>query len=80
MLILRSLVDETISEFTRQTDQLGTIAQQRFAALNEGGDEIRVKLDAQEVEALAAITAVRPRWMWNWRRCAARSISKRPKA
>ena len=55
VLILRSLVDETISEFTRQTDQLGTIAQQRFAALNEGGDEIRAKLDAQEVEALAAI-------------------------
>ena len=55
VLILRSLVDETISEFTRQTDQLGEIAQQRFAALNEGGDEVRAKLDAQEVEALAAI-------------------------
>ena len=55
VLILRSLVDETISEFTRQTDQLGEIAQQRFAALNEGGDEVRAKLDAQEIEALAAI-------------------------
>ena len=55
VLILRSLVDETISEFTRQTDQLGEIAQQRFAALNDSGDEVRAKLDAQEVEALAAI-------------------------
>lgn len=55
VMILRGLVDETISEFTRQTDQLGVIAEQRFAALNDGGDEVRAKLDAQEVEALAAI-------------------------
>ena len=55
VLILRSLVEETISEFTRQTDQLGSIAQQRFAALNDGGEEFRTRLDAQEVEALAAI-------------------------
>ena len=55
VLILRGLVDETITEFTRQTDQLGAIAQQRFAALNDGGEEVRAKLDAQEVEALAAI-------------------------
>ena len=55
VLILRGLVDETITEFTRQTDQLGSIAQQRFAALNDGGEEVRARLDAQEVEALAAI-------------------------
>ena len=55
VLILRGLVDETISEFTRQTDQMGTIAEQRFAALNDGGEEVRAKLDAQEIEALSAI-------------------------
>ena len=55
VLVLRGLVDETIAEFTRQTDQLGSIAQQRFAALNDGGEAFRTKLDAQEVEALAAI-------------------------
>ena len=55
VLILRGLVDETISEFTCQTDQLGSIAQERFAALNDGGEEFRNRLDAQEVEALAAI-------------------------
>ena len=55
VLILRGLVNETITEFTRQTDQLGAIAQHRFAALNDGGEEVRAKLDAQEIAALAAI-------------------------
>ena len=55
VLILRGLVDETISEFTHQIDQLGSIAQQRFAALNDSGEEFRTRLDAQEVDALAAV-------------------------
>ena len=52
---LREVVDTTIAEFTRQTDQLGEIAAQRFAALSERGAEFRTQLEAQEVEALAAI-------------------------
>ena len=55
VLVLRGLVEETISEFTRQTDQLGSIAKQRFASLASGGDEVRAQLDAQEAAALAAI-------------------------
>ena len=55
VLNLRGLVDETIAEFTRQTDQLGTIAEQRFAALAEGGEQVRAEIDSREVEALAAI-------------------------
>ncbi len=52
---LRSTVQGTIAEFTRQTEQLGEIADQRFAALADRGAEFRTQLDAQEVEALAAI-------------------------
>ena len=52
---LRGLVDETIGEFTRQSDQLGTVAEQRFAALAEGGEQVRAEIDSREVEALAAI-------------------------
>lgn len=52
---LRGLVDETIAEFTRQSEQLGTIAEQRFAALAEGGEQVRSEIDSREVEALAAI-------------------------
>ncbi len=55
VLTLRDLVNECIGEFTRQTDQLGTIADQRFAALAQSGEEVRNQLDGQEVEALAAI-------------------------
>jgi len=55
VLTLRDLVNECIGEFTRQTDQLGTIADQRFAALAESGEQVRTQLDGQEVEALAAI-------------------------
>lgn len=52
---LRALVDQTLAEFTRQSEQLDTIATDRFAALAERGAEFRTQLDAQEVEALAAI-------------------------
>ena len=55
VLTLRGLVDETIIEFTRQSDQLGTIAEQRFSALAEGGEQVRAEIDSREVEALAAI-------------------------
>lgn len=52
---LRSTVDNALAEFTRQADQLGEIAEQRFAALEERGSEFRTQLESQEVEALAAI-------------------------
>lgn len=52
---LRDVVQNTLAEFTRQTEQLDQIAEQRFAALAERGAEFRTQLDAQEVDALAAI-------------------------
>jgi hypothetical protein len=52
---LRDVVQSTLAEFTRQTEQLDVIAEQRFAALAERGSEFRTQLDAQEIEALAAI-------------------------
>ncbi|MBN8502456.1 MAG: ATPase [Sphingomonadales bacterium] len=52
---LSTAVDKALAEFTVQTEQLDAIAQQRFAALAEGGAEFRSQLDAQEVEVLAAI-------------------------
>ena len=55
VLTLRDLVNECIGEFTHQTEQLGTIADHRFAALTESGEQVRAQLDEQEVEALAAI-------------------------
>ena len=55
VLNLRGLVDETITEFSRQADQLGTIAGQRFAALAESGEQVRAEIDSHEVEALGAI-------------------------
>ena len=55
VLNLRGLVDETITEFSRQADQLGTIAGQRFAALAESGEQVRAEIDNREVEALGAI-------------------------
>ncbi len=55
VLALRGLVDETISQFTLQADQLGDIAQQRFVALSAGGDEVRAAIELQEADALAAI-------------------------
>ena len=52
---LKALVDLTIGEFTLQADKLGDIAQQRFAALNDSGEQLRAELDTREIEALAAI-------------------------
>lgn len=55
VLALRQMIDEALAEFTRQGDQLETIATQRFAALASSGEEFRTQLDNHEVEALAAI-------------------------
>lgn len=52
---LRNLVGETLTEFTRQADQLEAIATERFAALNAQGEEFRARLENDEVEALAAV-------------------------
>lgn len=52
---LRSQVDDAITEFTRQAEQLGHIGEQRFAALAEQGEAFRGALDGREAEALAAI-------------------------
>lgn len=52
---LRGMIDQALAEFTRQSEQLGTIADQRFATLAERGAEFRSQLDGHEVEALTAI-------------------------
>jgi uncharacterized phage infection (PIP) family protein YhgE len=55
ILLLRNLVEETIAEFTRQSEQFGEIAAHRFAAFHETGAEFRTQLETQEVEALTSI-------------------------
>jgi hypothetical protein len=55
VIALRGMVEKTLSEFTRQSEQLGSIAEQRFATLTEQGAEFRSELDSHEVSALAAI-------------------------
>ena len=55
VLSLREVVEQTLAEFTRQTEQLDAIAENRFAALTERGAEFRTQLDSQEVDALAAV-------------------------
>ncbi|NBW76595.1 MAG: ATPase [Sphingomonadaceae bacterium] len=52
---LTDRIDAAIAEFTRQTEQLDTIAGARFAALAERGEAFRGELDAHEVAALAGI-------------------------
>lgn len=52
---LKQVIDDALTEFARQTDQLGAITEQRFAALSERGAEFRTQLETHEVEALAAI-------------------------
>jgi chromosome segregation ATPase len=54
---LRERVDDALSAFGQQADQLGTVAEQRFVALREGSDRFRADLDSREVDALAAIRA-----------------------
>ena len=52
---LTDRIDAAIAEFTKQTEQLDTIAGARFAALAERGEAFRGELDAHEVAALAGI-------------------------
>jgi len=52
---LRSQVAEVIEEFARQAEQLDTVTSARFGALAEKGAEFRARMDAEELEALAAI-------------------------
>ncbi len=52
---LRGAVDQALSEFTKQTEHIDGLAENRFAALADRGAEFRTQLDAYEVEALAAI-------------------------
>ena len=52
---LRAMIDTAMAEFAEQAEQLDTIAAARFSALAEQGAEFRTRLDAQEVEVLAAV-------------------------
>lgn len=52
---LTDRIDAAIAEFTRQTEQLDTIASARFAELAERGEAFRGELDAHEVAALANV-------------------------
>ncbi len=55
VLSVRSLMEEAITQFTGQCDQLESIASRRFAELNERSETFRSDLEKQEIEALAAI-------------------------
>lgn len=55
VIALRGIVEDTLAGFTRQTEQLEVIANERFAALNARSEEYRTQLDGHEIEALAAI-------------------------
>jgi uncharacterized phage infection (PIP) family protein YhgE len=52
---LRGQVDAAMGEFARQAEQLEAVAAARFAALSEGGEAFRQRLDGDEIAALAAI-------------------------
>lgn len=52
---LTDKIDAAIAEFTRQTEQLDTLAGARFAELAARGEAFRGELDAHEVAALASI-------------------------
>lgn len=52
---LSRVVDDTLAEFTRRTDELGEMIDRRFSALEERGAEFRTQLETHEIEALAAI-------------------------
>ena len=54
---LRKRVDEALTAFTAQANELDTVTAERFAALSEGSDAIRADLQAQEIEALSAMRA-----------------------
>lgn len=52
---LGARVQDIITEFSQQCEQIDSHASARFAALAEQGTEFRTRLDSHEVEALAAI-------------------------
>ena len=52
---LRARVDEAVAEFQRRADQLGEIADARFAALDADGAAFRERLYEQEIEGLGAV-------------------------
>lgn len=52
---VRDQVTSAVDEFTRQAEQLATIAEQRFAAMAAGSAEFRERLEADESAALAAL-------------------------
>ncbi|QNE04370.1 hypothetical protein [Croceicoccus marinus] len=52
---MRARVNEALTEFERCADQLGSIASDRFAALDAEGSALRERLDQQEIDALAAV-------------------------
>lgn len=54
---LRTRVDEALEAFAEQTEQLGTVADARFASLREQSEVFRADLDSREVDALASIRA-----------------------
>ncbi|MEZ5682364.1 MAG: ATPase [Erythrobacter sp.] len=54
---LRTRVDEALHAFAEQTEQLGSVADTRFAVLREQSEVFRADLDSREVDALAAIRA-----------------------
>lgn len=52
---VKARVEAAIGEFTRLTERLESFTAERFAALNERGEELRLQLDQHEIDALAAI-------------------------
>ena len=52
---IQEKINAALAGFEAQTDQLETIANERFGALREKSDEFRGELDSREVEAIAAI-------------------------
>lgn len=55
VLALKSTIEASLIDFTRQVEHLGTISEQRFAALAQSGSDFSAQLDSHEMEALAAI-------------------------
>lgn len=52
---LRERVDAVLEELSDRAEQLGTIAEQRFAELRTNSEAFRGELDSREIEALASI-------------------------
>jgi len=52
---VREVAEQTISDFTNHFEQLESIAEGRFAELHDRSDDLRTRLDKEEVAALAAL-------------------------